>query len=100
MTHHDDIIAITLYRGELAVSLGEAGYMVNNWRKFAAALDRELRRATPNRDDGHSGSSAMGDLLIEGILSNLTKQELAECGVVGKPDSGKNECWPFEEKWF
>lgn len=97
MTYHDDILTITLCRGELAASLGERGLMVKNWKRFTAALEKELRRETPNRDDGHTGSSAIGDMLIEGLVDH------GSCDTDGlgeKPDSGKNKCWPFEEKWF
>lgn len=95
MTYHDDIITIKLCRGELAVSLGERGYMVKDWDLFSHALWRELCRETHNRDDGHSGSSAVGDLLI-GRLQDAGRAQ----GVVRKPESGKHECWPWSEKWF
>lgn len=98
MTYHDDIITIKLCRGELAVTLGECGKMVKDWNLFAKALERELSRETGSRDDGHTGSSAVGDLLIERLQDggHLGKDE----GITKKPDSGKHECWPWSEKWF
>lgn len=101
MTYHDDIITITLCRGELAVSLGERGYMTRNWGKLAAVLERELRRETRTREDGHTGSSAVGDLLIERILE-LHENGDVNAGVTRKPDEAghRDECWPFGQKWF
>lgn len=98
MTYHDDIIIIKLCRGELAASLGERGLMVKNWSRFAKALECELSRETSFRDDGHTGSSAIGDLFIDRLRDRgyLT----ADAGIANKPDSGPNECWPFEAKWF
>ena len=98
MTYHDDIITITLVRGQLACSLGERGLMVKKWELFSHVLWRELMRETPSHDDGHTGSCAIGDLLIDRLRDGgrLGKDE----GIVPKPDSGPNECWPFEAKWF
>ena len=98
MTYHDATITITLFRGQLACSLGEHGLMVKNWAHFTKALERELHRETWSHDDGHSGSDAIGDLLIDRLCDGgrLGKDE----GIAPKPDSGPNECWPFEAKWF
>lgn len=97
MTYHDDIITITLCRGELAASLGERGLMVKNWTTFIDALKTELSRETGCRDDGHTGSSEIGDILIERIVDRC---DHAGYGIKEKPESGKNECWPFGQKWF
>lgn len=96
MTYHDDIITIKLCRGELAVALGERGLMVKDWRKFAKMLNYELSAETENRDDGHTGSSGIGEYLIDRVTGGYLK----DAGLIKKPDSGKHECWPFEEKWF
>ncbi len=98
MTYHDDIITIKLCRGELAVSLGERGKMVKDWGLFANALERELSHETGSRDDGHTGSSAVGDLLIDRVLMWSDKG----VGLDNKPlkTGSKYECWPWSEKWF
>ena len=97
MNYHDDIITIRLCRGELAASLGERGLMVKNWGKFIKSIERELSAETLNRSDGHTGSSDVRDLLIQRVFE---RYDLDRSGLARKPDSGKNECWPFEEKWF
>jgi hypothetical protein len=97
MTYHDEIITITLVRGQLACSLGEQGLMVKNWSALKRALERELYRETPSRDDGHSGSCEVGDLLLKRLLE-AGNREVA--GIAPKPDSGPNECWPFDKPWF
>jgi hypothetical protein len=97
MIYHDDIITIKLCRGELATSLGERGLMVKNWKRFTTALEKELVRETPSHDDGHTGSSAVGDLLVQRLIDRYM---LDSDGLREKPYNGKHECWPFEEKWF
>ena len=99
MNYHDDIITIKLCRGELAVTLGEQGLMVENWNRLTKALERELSQETPCREDGHTGSSAIGDLLIGRLLDRGHGKDV---GIVVKPTTTghKHECWPFEEKWF
>jgi hypothetical protein len=97
MTYHDDIITIKLCRGELAASLGEHGRMVMNWPRFKKALEAELRRETSGHSDGHTGSSQVGDILIERIID---RYDYVGSGIAVRPDSGKNECWPFGQKWF
>lgn len=99
MTYHDPIVTLTLCRGELAVSLGERGLMVKNWGALERKLRDELFSESANRDDGHTGSSAVGDLLLTRIIDRGHSQ-LA--GIVCKPDTRghKHECWPTEEKWF
>jgi len=96
MKYHDEIITITLCRGELAASLGERGLMVRNWGKLTKALERALRSETL-RGDGYTGSSAVGDLLIDRALEQTGE---TFSGLDSKPDSGPNECWPFEKPWF
>ena len=97
MTYHDDIITIKLCRGELAASLGERGLMVKNWKRFTTALERELTRETPSHDDGHTGNSAVGDLLIERLVDRYM---FDIDGIGKKPDSGPHECWPWDQDWF
>lgn len=100
MTYHDDIITIKLCRGELAASIGERGLIVKDWTRLIQALERELVRETSNRDDGHSGSSAVGDLLLDrlevaGNLDNLAGTDRKSINK-GHPW----EFWPWSEKWF
>jgi hypothetical protein len=97
MKYQDKIITITLCRGELAASLGERGLMVRNWSKLTKELNREITEETPNRDDGHTGSSAIGEMLLERVIERAG-ETLA--GIDRKPDSGPNECWPFDKPWF
>lgn len=97
MNYHDEIITITLCRGELAATLGERGLMVRNWSKLTKALERALRSETPNRADGHTGSSAIGDLLLDRALEQTGE---TFSGLDSKPDSGPNECWPSGKAWF
>jgi hypothetical protein len=97
MNYHDEIITITLCRGELAASLGERGLMVRNWSKLKKALERALRSETPSHDDGHTGSSAVGDLLLNRAIEQTGE---TFSGIDSKPDSGPNECWPFDRPWF
>lgn len=97
MTYHDPIVTITLVRGQFAVSLGEQGLMVKNWGKLKRALEKELSRPTDSRDDGHSGSCALADLLLDRLIKDGRGEE---AGIASRPDSGPKECWPFEEAWF
>lgn len=97
MNYHDEIITITLCRGELAATLGERGLMVRNWTKLKRELQREVRQETPSRGDGHTGSSAIGDLLIDRVMERAGE---TACGLDTKPDSGPNECWPEGKSWF
>lgn len=100
MTYHDEILTIRICRGQLACSLGEQGLKVTNWSKLKTALERELSRETPGRDDGHSGSCAVADLLLQRIID---EGRAAEAGFKDKPTDNcttRQECWPFEEPWF
>lgn len=98
MKYDDEIITITLMRGQFACSLGERGLMVSNWNKFKKALEKELNKETASHDDGHTTHDALGDLLVDTMLDRADPLEYA--GLKKKSDSGKNECWPFEESWF
>ncbi len=97
MTYHDEIITIRLCRGQLAASLGEQGLMVKNWSKLKKALNRELYRETSSRGDGHLGSCDVGDLLLDRLFAMGNSEAV---GIAPKPDSGPNECWPFDKPWF
>jgi len=97
MKYHDEIITITLCRGDIATALGERGLMTTNWSKMVAALQRELWRETPGKDDGHCGVCAVGELLVDRLIEEGRQDEGA---IVKKPDSGPHECWPFVEKWW
>ena len=97
MKYDDKIITFDILRGEVAVTLSESGLMVKNWAKLAEKMQKQLLVETANRDDGHTCSAELVDLLIERMLENNSKEE---CGIKEKPDSGPKECWPFEESWF
>lgn len=100
MTYHDPIVTITLCRGEIAVAIGGNGLMVKSWPKLTKALEDELRRETIHRDDGHTGSSAVEELLIARILDRAPP--LADVGLADKPtkEGSPNECWPEGQPWF
>lgn len=97
MKYGDEIITITLCRGDLAVTIGERGRMVRDWGKLKRALERAVRSESPNRDDGHSGVSAVGELLLDRAMEQAGE---TFSGIDDKPDKGPNECWPSGKPWF
>lgn len=97
MKYEDELLTITISRGDLAATIGERGRMVTDWAKLQSALEYALRAETPNRDDGHTALSAVGELLLDVALDRVGE---TFSGIDSKPNSGPDECWPSGQLWF